>query len=436
LGKGEQEKSINAQRELNSLNFSDNPSYDTDGIGIAGLIKNSFERSIFNHGCRRVCTVATVSFDRREFFADVGKGSTVGCNQQWTRRIRMIRHNAPTNLRDWVRVGFLAIVALAIVITAFPSFAAESLDQLYESAKKEGGKVTLYAPLSPHAMEVILPAFMKRFPGVTVNHIDGTSDKLIARVVTELRGGRVLADAMSGALTYLPQMIEQKFLAPLNIPEAAAYPAQMKGEQWIATDTQYYIIGWNTNLVKKGDEPKGFEDLGNPKWKDSLMGEPRDFQILVGFAKRKYKSDEKAIELFKKIAANQVEFHRGHSQLTEFLLAGQRAVCFTCYSHHFPPRIKKGAPILPQLAEGVGEVGGSVAILKGAPHPNGALLWARWAVSEEGQRVYAQAGETPAHPKVEPLEKVRPVNAYMLSVDDVKEFPRYEKIWKEIFQIR
>jgi ABC-type Fe3+ transport system substrate-binding protein len=122
--------------------------------------------------------------------------------------------------------------------------------------------------------------------------------------------------------------------------------------------------------------------------------------------------------------------------LIELLVAGQRPVCFTCYSHHFPPRMKKGAPIQPLLSEGVGEVGGAVSILKGAPHPSAALLWARWAVSEEGQRVYAQAGETPAHPGVEPLEKVRPAAAHMLTIDDQKEFPKYEKVWKEIFQIR
>jgi iron(III) transport system substrate-binding protein len=98
--------------------------------------------------------------------------------------------------------------------------------------------------------------------------------------------------------------------------------------------------------------------------------------------------------------------------------------------------VKKGAPIVPLLAEGVGEIGGSVGMLKGAPHPNAALLWARWVASEEGQRVYAQAGETPAHPNVEPVDKVRPAAAYMLGQDDVKEFPKYEKLWKEIFQIR
>ena len=166
------------------------------------------------------------------------------------------------------------------------------------------------------------------------------------------------------------------------------------------------------------------------------MGEARDYQMLIAFAKRKYNSDERAIDLFRRIAANQVEFHNGHSQLIEFLVAGQRAVCFTCYSHHFPPRVKKGAPIQPLMTEGVGEVGGAVSLLKGAPHPNAALLGARWAISEEGQRVWAQGGETPAHPHVEPLEKVRPTTFYMLTIDDVKEFPKYEKIWKEIFQLR
>ena len=341
------------------------------------------------------------------------------------------------------RFGLAMVVCIAVslsglssVFAASASDASESLGQLYEKVKKEGGKLTVYAALSARSMEVILPAFMKRFPAVTLDHIDATADKLLARIVAEGRGGRVVGDVFGGALPYMAQISDQKLLAPMALPEAAAYPAQMKSDFWVATDTQFYISGWNTNLVKKGEGPRNFEDLAHVKWKDSLMGEPRDFQMLIGLAKRKYGSDEKAIELLRKIAANQVEFHKGHSQLVEFLVAGQRPVCFTCYSHHFPPRTKKGAPIQPLLSEGVGEIGGAVSVLKGAPHPSAALLWARWAVSEEGQRVYAQAGETPAHPNVEPLEKVRPAAAYMLTIDDIKEFPRYEKLWKEIFQIR
>ncbi|HEY7713261.1 MAG TPA: ABC transporter substrate-binding protein [Candidatus Binatia bacterium] len=326
--------------------------------------------------------------------------------------------------------------ALAASAPTAPAAAAESLDQVYERAKKEGGQLTLYIALSARSEEILLPIFKKRFPAIQVNHIDATSDKLVARVLAEQRGGRVIGDVFGGTPGYLAQLTEQNLLAPLAVPEAAAYPAMLKGTEWIATDTQFFIAGWNTGLLKKGDEPKQFEDFADPKWKGKLIAEPRDFQLLMGLAKRKYKSDEKAVELLKKIAANGVEFHKGHSQLVELLVAGQAPVCLTCYSHHFPPRVKKGAPIQALLTEGVGEVGGSVAILKGAPHPNAALLWARWAVSEEGQQAYAQAGETPAHPNVEPKEKTRPATIYMLAANEVKEFPKYEKLWKEVFQLR
>ena len=118
----------------------------------------------------------------------------------------------------WVMAFALAFCG---IFAGEVSAASESLDQLHEKAKKEG-KITLYAPLSAQAMTVIPAGFMKRFPGVTVDHIDGTSDKLIARVLAELKGGKVIADVLSGALTYLPQILELKLRAP-RIPEAAPY---------------------------------------------------------------------------------------------------------------------------------------------------------------------------------------------------------------------
>lgn len=342
----------------------------------------------------------------------------------------------------------IAVVTVGLVMTHRPAAAAsagdsskpaatgESIDALYEKAKKEGGKLVLYAPLSTRTQDYVLPIFEKRFSGIKIDHIDATSDALVTRAVTEARGGKVFGDVFAGTLAYITEMRDQKLLVDIALPEAAAYPNSLKGSYWVATDTQFYVAGWNTNMLKKGDEPKQFEDFVDRKWKKKLTAEPRDFQLLMGLAKYKYSSDDKAVDVVKKIALNDVEFHKGHSQLAELLVAGQAEVCMTCYSHHFPPRIKKGAPIQSMLTEGIGEVGGTVTILKDAPHPNTALLWARWIISEEGQKVYAEAGETPAHPKVEPLEKTRPAKIYQLTVDDVKAFPKYEKLWKEIFQLR
>jgi iron(III) transport system substrate-binding protein len=330
----------------------------------------------------------------------------------------------------------VTVLILSCLLFGFLSPAAgQSLDEIHKQALKEGGTFNFYGTLAQINAEKILPVFEKRFPGIKVNHVDATADKLAARAITEARGGRVIGDVFQGSLENGLQLQQQGLLLEQVLPEAAAYPNTLKGSHWIASNVIYFIGAWNTNLVKKEDEPKGFEDFADPKWKGKLIAEPRDVEILIGLAKSKYKNDEQAIALLRKIAANNPEFHKGHSELAEFLVAGQAAACFTCYSHHYPPRIKKGAPVNYFLSEGAASID-STAIFKGAPHPNTALLFARWAASEEGQKVYAQGGRTPAHPKVQPVEKTRPERSYFVGAEEIKEWAKYEKIWKEIFKLR
>ena len=311
----------------------------------------------------------------------------------------------------------------------------QSLDEIHKAALKEGGTFNFYGTLAQINAEKILPVFEKRFPGIKVNHVDATSDKLVARAVSEARGGKTLGDVLQVPLENVIQVHEQGLLLDANLPEAAAYPQGLKGPFWVASDLQYFIAAWNTNLVKKEEEPKSYDDFVNPRWKGRLIAEPRDLEMLLAFAKYKFKSDEKAIDYWKKVAANNVEFHKGHSQLAELLVAGQAAVCLTCYSHHYPSRIKKGAPLNYMLSEGVASINGT-AIFKNAPHPNTALLFARWVASLEGQKAMSQGGRNPAHPKVEPTDKTRTEKTYFITAADLKEFPKYDKIWKEIFRLR
>jgi iron(III) transport system substrate-binding protein len=332
------------------------------------------------------------------------------------------------------RVTLGAITLALTTRLAVPGF-AQSLDELHKQAVKEGGTVNFYGTLAQINAEKILPVFEKRFPGIKVNHVDATSDKLVARAVSEARGGKTLGDVLQVPLENVIQVHDQGLLLETNLPESAAFPEGLKGGFWIASDLQYFIAAWNTNLVKKEEEPKTYDDFANPRWKGRLIAEPRDLEMLLAFAKYKFKSDEKAIDYWKKVAANNVEFHTGHSQLAELLVAGQAAVCLTCYSHHYPIRIKKGAPVNYMLSEGVASIN-ATAIFKNGPHPNTALLFARWVASLEGQKVMAQGGRNPAHPKVEPVDKTRTEKTYFITAADLKEFPKYDKIWKEIFKLR
>jgi iron(III) transport system substrate-binding protein len=202
----------------------------------------------------------------------------------------------------------------------------------------------------------------------------------------------------------------------------------------VANNLIFFVGAWNTEKVKKEEEPKFLDDFGDPRWKGRLIAEPRDYEILIGLT-HKHKSVEKARDVLVRIAANNVEFHKGHSQLAELLVAGQAAACFTCYSHHYPSRKRKGAPVDYMLSEGAAGII-AVAVMKNAPHPNTAWLFNRWAASEEGQAVYSKGGRTPAHPKVEPSEPIRPKVIYAVGLEDLKQYTKYEKIWKEVFKLR
>jgi iron(III) transport system substrate-binding protein len=330
----------------------------------------------------------------------------------------------------------IVCLAAAFFVAALPGLcSAQSLDEIHKAALKEGGTLNFYGTLAQINAATILPAFEKRFPGIKINHVDATSDKLVARAVSEARGGKVLGDVFQVPLENVVQLHDQGLLLDTKLPESAEYPDGLKGPFWTASDLQYFVAAWNTNLVKKEEEPKSYDEFTDPRWKGRLIAEPRDLEMLLAFAKYKFKSDEKAVDYWKKVAANNVEFHKGHSQLAELLVAGQAAVCLTCYSHHYPSRMKKGAPLNYMLSEGVASINGT-AIFKNAPHPQTALLFARWVASVEGQKVMAQGGRNPAHPKVDPVDKTKTQKTYFITASDLKEFPKYEKLWKEIFRLR
>ncbi len=337
-------------------------------------------------------------------------------------------------IKRWGGAAFWGVLAGCFLLVSYSPAKGETLDELYKKALKEDGVLNCYCSLAQINAEKIYPVFEKRFPGIRINHVDATSDKLAARAITEARGGRVIADVLEFGLENIVQVYEQGLLSEKPLPEAAQYPDNLKGSYWIANNVIFFVGAWNTNLVKKGEEPKTLDDFADPKWKNRLIAEPRDAELLIGLM-HKHKSLEKARAVLKKMAANNVEFHKGHSQLAELLVAGQAAGCFTCYSHHYPGRIKKGAPLGYMLTEGIAGII-SVAVMKNPPHPNTAWLFARWAQSEEGQTAYAKGGRTPAHPKVEPRDKVRPKTIYAVGADDIKQFAKYEKVWKEIFQLR
>jgi iron(III) transport system substrate-binding protein len=328
----------------------------------------------------------------------------------------------------------LVVLCAAVFFLALSGH-AQSIDDTYKQALKEGGTLNVYGTLTPDTAVKVLPVFEKRFPGIKTVNTGASSDKIVARAISEARGGRTIGDVFHMNLENVMQVHEQGLVLEKLPPEADAYASHLKGSYWLATRFNTLVVAWNTQLVSKADEPKSFEEFAESKWKGKLLAEPRDAEVLIAIAEQKYKSTDKAIALFKRIAANGVEFHSGHPQLVELLMAGQGSVCLTCYTHHLLPRMQKGAQLNYLRSLGVGLIS-ATAVFKNAPHPNTAWLFHRWAASDEGQKAFGIEGRVPANPKVEPAERVDLTTVYGLGEKEYREFAKYEKIWKQIFNLR
>ena len=90
------------------------------------------------------------------------------------------------------RVVWLSSILIVLLnVGAAPvSAQTETIDELYKKALKEDGVLNCYCSLAQINAEKIYPVFEKRFPGIKINHVDATSDKLSARAITEARGGK------------------------------------------------------------------------------------------------------------------------------------------------------------------------------------------------------------------------------------------------------
>ena len=178
-----------------------------------------------------------------------------------------------------------SLVLAALFLPAYSMGQTLSMEELHKKAVAEGGKLSFYGTLAQINAGKVLPAFEKRFPGVKVDHIDATADKLIARAVTEARGGRTFADVFQFNLENLGQAQEQGLVVVGVPPEAAIYPANLQGAYYVATDRQFIVPAWNTNLVNKEEEPTQLEDFARPRWKNRWRSFGRSPLITSSFTR-------------------------------------------------------------------------------------------------------------------------------------------------------
>jgi iron(III) transport system substrate-binding protein len=321
---------------------------------------------------------------------------------------------------------------------------ADQLDKiLLEGAKKEGGTLTYAGPAEEKQMAKLMQGFMDKYPGLNAKSMGGQQEDISNRIIAEARAGKSTFDIISVG-TFLGEYRETKALAKIyDLVGDERYPAKFRGPDWYSWNLLSMVIAYNTNMVKASEAPQGYMDLLDPQWKDKIgVDNTPDTWIFGMLNKWGY---EKTADYQKKLIRDQKALiRRGHTNLTNLLIAGAFPVAIELYSYKVALMKDQGAPIEMVLAkEFVAAEASGVGISSRAKNPYMALLFARYHVHPQGgQKVLAQFGRAMAHPdtklKYKELQRLTAQDTLdrmsLLTAKELVEFSKpYTKVIKEIY---
>ena len=269
--------------------------------------------------------------------------------------------------------------------------------ELTAGARKEG-EVSLYSSLVSKDIETLAAAFEKKY-GVKVKFWRAGSEKVLQRSVTEARAGRREVDVIETNGPELEAMSREKILAPIAPANAKdILPAALeanRGHFWTGLRLNIFVQAYNTNLVKKAELPKSYDDLLDPKWKGRLAMEAEDVDWFAAVVSGM--GEQKGLEFFRKLAANGLQLRKGHTLLAGLVGSGEVPMALSLYNHNAEKMMRKGAPVeWFQIQPAYARVNG-ISVAKAAPHPHAALLFYDYMLGPEGQKILEKAEYVPVN---------------------------------------
>ncbi|KAH6638728.1 ABC-type Fe3+ transport system [Boeremia exigua] len=262
-----------------------------------------------------------------------------------------------------------------------------SLDEIYQAALAEGGVVTLWhGGDEKNQQDFLKQAFEARFPNITLNVTVDLSKYHDTNLDVQLAAKNVYVDSVilqtvhdfprwkaEGALlNYAPKDFDKVY--PVFKDQDAAY-------------TGLFVLGWSiqSNTNKTETVPTSYNDLTRPEFKDKLvLTYPNDDDAVLWQFDLLLKDPAFGLEWFDALLANNPRWVRGTATPQTLLNAANSSSVATFTAGHFFQPLSGYSKVLPTEGTFVtwAQTG---AILKDAPHPEGAKLLHNFLLSDEQQ---------------------------------------------------
>ena len=281
---------------------------------------------------------------------------------------------------------------------------------LEEGARREGEMLWLGSFNEDNA-KPMLDRFMARYPFIKVNRIRTDSNKALQRVLAEVRARNVKTDLVTSSA--VSDLKRASAITPFRSPTLDVYPAADKDPEGYWAPFVFYYFGlaaYNTDLVKRAEAPKAFDDLLDPKWKGQIVVNvgSSGMPFFISFLRMQW-GEERAAAWLEKLSKQKI-VSRAESARTVFgmMISGEYKMMLNPFISHVGEAVKKGAPVDVSMVDPVPYTASPLMLTKSAPHPHAAMLLVDFLLDKEAQGVLRDAGYYPSHPDVAPAPEMAP----------------------------
>jgi iron(III) transport system substrate-binding protein len=327
-------------------------------------------------------------------------------------------------------VAFIAALAFAA-----PAFAQETTPQMQAAAEKEG-KVVWYSSVDVKVAEEIKKLFQQQYPKIEMEVERSGSERVFQRINQEYQANIHNVDVVNSSdASHFLFWKQQKWLASHKPPDLAKFPKDGYDPEgyyatWRAT---LNVMGYNTNLVKEADAPKGYQDLLDPKWKGKLTKSHPGYS---GTALTGTFAITKALgwDYLEKLARQGVQQLQSTTATPKSIASGERAVMVDGNEYNMFIEIDKKSPVkIIYAKEGTPFISSPTAIFADAPHPNAARVLQNFLYTPKIQQLIVdEGGQRSVHPDVKEHAGRTPLKDIKVLPDDpVAMLPQVAEIKKK-----
>ena len=263
---------------------------------------------------------------------------------------------------------------------------SDRLAKIATAARREA-TLTLYTSIAEKDLPTIVKPFEVKY-GVKVNVWRAATDIVLQRAVAESSARRYDADVVHISSPEMEALARERLLLPVTSPahtdlQPGSVPAH---HEWAATLLSVWVQAYNTSVIRKDQLPKTYRDLLDPKWKGKLGIEASDEDWFASVVDATG-GGETGLGFFRTlVATNGISVRRGHSLLANLVASGEVPLALTVYNYMPEQARKKGAPIDWFALEPAIARSNAVGVMRRAPHPNAALLFYEYMLTEAQPR--------------------------------------------------